>query len=241
MCASLAGLLFDFQKVAEAKKISIDDLKQYIMLCHPDEECRKEIHEAADIAQLFVVIRSRFCSFFNYSILAKIAEKFKLPECFKLIQTYEIEKENYRRKFENSALAKELQKENENFNSSSYQCTIVLRLRWSQVRPLTVLEFKEIIKAVFHNLGDFIHLLKVEPGSIIVTMCAPNEVQQSLIAQAEEKIKFLRGIGVNKLTIGSTVIIDSIEDTKEVDNMLFRYFNTLLCACNSCCVYISVH
>ena len=214
----LAGLVLDFQKVVEKASINIEDLKQYIILYHPDEQYRNELRKAKDIYEVFDVIRSKFCSLFNYSILLRIAEKFNLPDAFKVIQQYEAEEDNYRKLLSSSTLASELQRENELLHQNfSRTKKIVLRLqRWARPPAPTVAEFQEIIKDVFADLGDLLHLLKVEPGSIIVTMIAPERVIGALIALAKRSIAYLRDIGVTWLTIGDTLIINDIEDTEEV-------------------------
>ncbi|XP_019849065.1 PREDICTED: uncharacterized protein LOC109580417 isoform X2 [Amphimedon queenslandica] len=220
MRGKLAELVFDFQKVVEKSTVNIEDLKQYVILYHPDEQYRDELRKARDINAVFAVIRSKFCSLFNYTVLLRIAEKFNLPDGFEVIQRYEAEEENYRRILSSSALADELQKENELLHQNlSHTKAIILRLqRWSRPPALTVDEFHEVIKDIFADLGDLLHLLKVEAGSIIITMCAPERVTGTLIALAKRKIAYLKDIGVTWLTIGNTLIINDIEDTEELSH-----------------------
>ena len=214
MRGKLAGLVFDFQKVVEAAHINIDDLKQYIRLYDPDKECSEELRIASNVSEVFVVVRRKLCSLFNYSVLLRIAEKFNLVDGFKVIQSYEAEEENYRKILASSTLAEELKKENELLNcNSSTASTIILKLRWQSVKPLTVSEFEAIIKEVFSELYCFIHLLKVESGSIIVTMCAPEQVIAVLIKLAEMKTTYLKEKGVQYLAIADNIII---KDTAKV-------------------------
>lgn len=214
MRGKLAGLVFDFQKVVEAAHINIDDLKQYIRLYDPDKECSEELRIASNVSEVFVVVRRKLCSLFNYSVLLRIAEKFNLVDGLKVIQSYEAEEENYRKILASSTLAEELKKENELLNcNSSTASTIILKLRWQSVKPLTVSEFEAIIKEVFSELYCFIHLLKVESGSIIVTMCAPEQVIAVLIKLAETKTTYLKEKGVQYLAIADNIII---KDTAKV-------------------------
>lgn len=214
MRGKLAGLVFDFQKVVEAAHINIDDLKQYIRLYDPDKECSEELRIASNVSEVFVVVRRKLCSLFNYSVLLRIAEKFNLVDGLKVIQSYEAEEENYRKILASSTLAEELKKENELLNcNSSTASTIILKLRWQSVKPLTVSEFEAIIKEVFSELYCFIHLLKVESGSIIVTMCAPEQVIAVLIKLAEMKTTYLKEKGVQYLAIADNIII---KDTAKV-------------------------
>lgn len=214
MRGKLAGLVFDFQKVVEAAHINIDDLKQYIRLYNPDKECSEELRIASNVSEVFVVVRRKLCSLFNYSVLLRIAEKFNLVDGLKVIQSYEAEEENYRKILASSTLAEELKKENELLNcNSSTASTIILKLRWQSVKPLTVSEFEAIIKEVFSELYCFVHLLKVESGSIVVTMCAPEQVIAVLIKLAEMKTTYLKEKGVQYLAIADNIII---KDTAKV-------------------------
>ena len=210
----LGELVYDFKKKVEEANIDIKDLKDFISLYDPDEKCSSELQEARDISQVFFIVRTKFCSLFNYSILQKIAEKFNLEGGYKVIQKYEEAKENYRRLLTSSALAEELRKESK--FPPNIKGTIILRLKWSSVKQLTVSEFENIIKEVFSELTCYIHLLKVEPGSIIVTMCAPERVVGALIALAKKRIAYLKDIGVTWLVIGDDTIISNSEDTAEV-------------------------
>ena len=214
MRGKLAGLVFDFQKVVEAAHINIDDLKQYIRLYDPDKECSEELRIASNVSEVFVVVRRKLCSLFNYSVLLRIAEKFNLVDGLKVIQSYEAEEENYRKILASSTLAEELKKENELLNcNSSTASTIILKLRWQSVKPLTVSEFEAIIKEVFSELYCFVHLLKVESGSIVVTMCAPEQVIAVLIKLAEMKTTYLKEKGVQYLAIADNIVI---KDTAKV-------------------------
>uniref|UniRef100_A0A1X7SVR1 Uncharacterized protein n=1 Tax=Amphimedon queenslandica TaxID=400682 RepID=A0A1X7SVR1_AMPQE len=218
MRGKLAGLVQDFQKVVENNNVNIEELKQYIILYHPDEEYRDELRNAKDVNTVFTVIRSKFCSLFNYDVLLRIAERFKLPCGFKVIQEYEAEEENYRKLLSSSTLARELQRENELLHQNlSRTKRIVLKLqRWLRPPAPTVDEFHEIIKDVFADLGDLLHILKVEPGSIFITMSAPERVTGALIVLAKRKIGYLKDIGVTWLTIGDSLIISDIEDSKKL-------------------------
>ena len=185
----LAGLVQDFQKAVEAANIHIDDLKQYIMLYGHDKKCAEELKEAKNFSEIFVIVRDRLCSLFNHVVLLRIAEKFKIADGFKVIQAYEAEEDNYRRILTSSTLAEELRRETEQLrcHPSTAKSTIILKLRWSPVETPTVSDFECVIKEVFFELYSYIHVLKVEPGSIIVTMCAPEQVVGALTALAKKK------------------------------------------------------
>ncbi|XP_019863176.1 PREDICTED: uncharacterized protein LOC109592045 [Amphimedon queenslandica] len=227
MLGRLAGLVLDFQKVVEKANVNIEDLKQFVIVRYPDEQYRNELRKASDINEVFAIIRSKFCSLFNYSVLLRIAEKFNLPDGFKVIREYKVKEDDYHKILSSSSLASELQRENELLcQNLSHTKKIIIKLRgWSRPPAPTVAEFQEVIKNVFADLGDLLHILKVESGSIIVTMCTPERVTGALIALAKRKIAYLKDIGVSSLTIGDTLIINNIEDTEEVYSILNYYCN----------------
>ena len=212
----LAGLVHDFQKAVEAANINIDDLKQFIMLYGHDKECVEQLKEAKNLSEVFIRVRDRLCSLFNYVVLLRIAEKFNIADAFKIIQAYEVEEENYRRILTSSTLAEELRRETR-CHPPTAQNTIILKLRWSPpLETPTISDFESVIKEVFFELYSYIHLLKVEPGSIVVTMCAPERVVGALIALAKKRIVYLIDIGVTWLVIGDDTIISNSENTTEV-------------------------
>ena len=215
----LAGLVQDFQKAVEAANVNIDDLKQFIRLYGHDKECAEQLKEATNFSEVFAIVRDRLCSLFNYVVLLRIAEKFNIANAFKVIQAYEVEEENYRRILNSSKLAEELRRETKQLSChpSTAQNTIILKLRWSlPLETPTISDFESVIKEVFFELFSYIHLLKVEPGSIIVTMCAPEQMAGALTALAKKRIVYLKDSGVTWLVIGDDTIISNNEDTTEV-------------------------
>ena len=216
----LAGLVQDFQKAVEAANVNIDDLKQFIRLYGGhDKECVEQLKEAKNFSEVFAIVRDRLCSLFNYVVLLQIAEKFDIADAFKVIRSYEVEEENYRKILTSSTLAEELRRETKQLSChpSTAQNTIILKLRWSPpLETPTICDFESVIKEVFFELYSYIHLLKVEPGSIVVTMCASEQVVGALTALAKKRIAYLKDIGVTWLVIGDDTIISNNEDTTEV-------------------------
>ena len=217
MQGKLGRLFFGFHTAIEKASIKLEDLKTFIIYCRPYEEFKDELKNAKSVSDVLDIVRTKLCSLLNYSILVDIANEFKLNDALNVIQVYEFEEENYRKKLSGYQFATELQKENEYLSHHpTTKGTIVLRLRWSSVNPLTVSEFEKIIKEVFSDFYCYIHVLKVELGSIIVTMCVPERVIGALTALAKKRIAYLKDIGVTWLTIGDVIIINDIEDTAEV-------------------------
>ena len=217
MRGKLGRLFFGFHKAIKKANIKLKDLKTFIVYCRPHEDCEDELRNARNLLEVLHIVRTKLCSLVNYSILNDIANEFKLDDVVDVIIAYEFEEKNYRKKLSGYQFAKELQEESEFLSHHpTTKGTIVLRLNWSSVNPLTVSEFEKIIKEVFSDFFRYIHLLKVEPGSIIVTMCAPEQVVGALTALAKKRVAYLTDVGVTWLTIGDVIIINDIEDTAEV-------------------------
>ncbi|XP_019852753.1 PREDICTED: uncharacterized protein LOC109582478 [Amphimedon queenslandica] len=213
----LGDLVYDIKKKVEEAHININDVKDVIRYHDPDEKCSIQLQEARDMSQVFFIVRTQLCSLCNCSILQKLAKRFNLQDGERIIQEYEFAKENYRRLLTSSSFADELRKESQ-FPSNA-KGIIVLKLKWPSVKSLTVLEFENIIKEVFSELYCYMHLLKVEPGSIIATLCAPEKVTGALVALAKRSIVYLNDIRVTWLKIGETSVIDDIDDTEKLSQV----------------------
>ena len=214
MQGKLGALVLDVQDVAESANISIDKLRQLLILSYPFEEFKEEIRRAQNLTDVFVAVR-KLCSPVNLSVLVAIVDRFKLSDALTAIKTYEVEEQNYRKKLLSTRFAQELQKEVElTGRNPTVKSTITLHLNWSSPENFTVKEFEKIVKDVFSDLSQYIHVIKVEAGSIIVTMCAPELVIEALTAMAKTRLPYLFDIGVILLQFGDKVILDKRE--KEV-------------------------
>ena len=211
MQGKLGTLFFKFQQAIEKANVSLKDLKQFVIYCRPfiDKDCKEEIRNAENIPKLLEIVRAKLCSLVNYTILNAIAENFKLDEAQELIQAYREQEEKYRKRLNDSAFAAELQKENDLLKHQKRESNIILKLRRPQ--PPTISEFENVLIEVFHKLYEYIHICKVDPGSIIVRMWAPEQVIKALITMAKDKETYLRDFGATKLTIGETIIFDDDE------------------------------
>ena len=229
MQGKLGKLFFGFHTTIKKAEIKLEDLKAFIIYCRPHEECKDELKNAESILELLDVVRTKLCSLLNYSVLVDIANGFKLIDALDVIHTYEMEEENYRKKLSGYKFAEELKEENEFLSHNpTTKSTIILRLKWSSANSLRVSEFESTIKDVFSELYAYIHILKVESGSIIVTMYAPERVVGALIALAKNKVMYLKNIGATWFTIGDVVIINEIEDTTEVIHLSYNYYVVIM-------------
>ena len=214
MQGKLGALVLDIQKVATSAGVDVDELKQLLILSYPFEEFKEEIRRAHDLTDVFVAVR-KLCSPVNLSVLVAIVDRFKLSDALTAIKAYEFEEEIYRKKLLSTTFAQELQKEVElTGHNPTVKCTVTLHLNWSSPESFTVKEFEKIVKDVFSDLSQYIHIIKVEAGSIIVSMFAPESVMGALSVMSKTRLLHLLDIGVILLQIGDEVILD--EQVKKV-------------------------
>lgn len=217
MQGKLGSLIFRFQQILElaVPEVKLDSVKQFIVYVRRpfiNPELIMKIQRASSFFDLFQIVRIELCSLVNYSILTEIANEFKLTEAFTLLEKYEIEEKNYRNLLYGSEFAKKLEEENEFLSHCpTTENTIVLKLKWASVTPLTITEFERIVKELFLTLFPYIHVYKVQRGSIIVTMCVPETIINVLSVMAKNKVHLLEKIGATGLTIGGTIILTENE------------------------------
>ena len=218
MQGKLGALVLKVKKIAESANINIDTLKQLLLLSYPFEELGKEIRSARNLAEVFVAVR-KLCSPVNLNVLEHIAGHFTLSDVLTAIKEYEFEEKIYRKKLLSSTFAQELKKEVElTGRNPTLKNTITLRLNWASPESFTVKEFEKIVKDVFSDLSRYFYIIKVEAGSIIVTMCAPESEMGKLVVLAKTKLQYLLKIGAILLKIGDEVILD--ERVKEVHKIM---------------------
>ena len=227
MQGKLGALVLKVQEIAESANINIDRLKQLLILSYPYEELGKEIKRARNLADVFNAVR-KLCSPVNLSVLVAIVDHFKLSDALTAITAYEIEEQIYRKKLLSSTFAQELKKEVElTGRDSTLKNTITLHLNWSSPESFTVREFEKIVRDVFSDLSRYFYIIKVEAGSIIVTMCVPESEIEKLIVLAKTKLQYLLNIGAIFLKIGNEVILD--ERVEEVHKNMIQLTCISLC------------
>ena len=224
MQGKLGALVLEIQKSIVSAGVDVDELKQLLTLSYPFEEFKQEIRRAQDVTDVFVAVR-KLCSPVNLSILIAIVDHFKLSDALTAIKAYETEEQLYRKKLLSSTFAQDLRKEAElSGRNSTVKNTIILHLNWSSPQSFTIKEFENIVKDVFSDLFQYIHIIKVEAGSIIVTMYAPELVMRALIVMAKTKLQYLFDIGITLLQIGDEIILELRENEVAIKTLMFYMY-----------------
>ena len=224
MQGKLGALVLEIQKSIVSAGVDVDELKQLLILSYPFEEFKQEIRRAQDVTDVFVAVR-KLCSPVNLSVLIAIVDHFKLSDALTAIKAYETEEQLYRKKLLSSTFAQDLRKEAElSGRNSTVKNTIILHLNWSSPQSFTIKEFENIVKDVFSDLFQYIHIIKVEAGSIIVTMYAPELVMRALIVMAKTKLQYLFDIGITLLQIGDEIILELRENEVAIKTLMFYMY-----------------
>ena len=221
MQGKLGSLVLNIQKIVESAHIDINELKQLLILSY---QFKTNFQRAKNFSNVFVVVR-RLCSPLNIEVLMLIADHFRLSDAIRAIRVYEFHKQNYRKKLLSTAFAQELKREVELMNRHPTQeCTIFLKLKWSRAKRSTVKEFEIVVKNVFLDYSQYIHLRKVDEGCIFVTMCAPIALIGALVKVAKTRLSYLLDIGVIMLQIGNEIILDK-RDKKVYSKVLLSTYS----------------
>ena len=209
MQGKLGSLVLNVQKIVELAGINIDCLKQLLILSYPFEE--EELQNAKDLSSVFIAIR-KLCSPVNIEVLIHIVDHFKLSDALIAIQQYQTDEQNYRKKLLSATFAKELENEAELLiRNPTPECTIALKLKWSSNDNFTVKEFERVVKNLFLEYSQYIHICNVGTGCIFVSMCAPKVLMENLVKMAKTRLPYLHNAGVILLQIGDIVILEKKE------------------------------
>ena len=207
MEGKLGSLVLKIQKIVELAGITVDEVKQ-LLTSYPFEYL-EEIKKADNLTDIFVSVR-KLCSPVNKEVIIFMTNHFKLSNALIAIQMYDYKEQNYRKKLLSTTFAEELKEEAKLIGRNPIpDCTIALKLKWPSIENCTVKEFEKIIKNLFLDYSQYIHLFKVDDGGcIFVTMCAPKPLMAALVKIAKTKLPYLLDIGVILLQIGDEVILN---------------------------------
>lgn len=216
MLGKLGSLVLKIQDIVEGAHIDINKLKQLLILSY--QQFESTIQEAKTLSRVFVIVR-KFCSPVNVEVLILIGDHFYLSDVIKVIQQYQVEEQNYRKKLLSTAFAKDFMMEAALIDRHPVpDSTITLKLKSPRAEDSTVKEFEIVVNNVFSDFSLCIHVYKVGKGCIFVTMCGPKPVMGTLVNIARTRLPYLNGIGVILLKIGHEIILDKRDN--EVHNEL---------------------
>ena len=173
-----------------------------------------ELAKINDIDDLLRQIRPHFC-LFNTVILKDIVEEFVGKPLKKQLEKYECELEKFTKIAEISLLEKVKFLDQ---SSSADMPQVIFKLTgfWPSV---TIERFQRFVDHVFEANSSALTHIRVKQGCICVTWYARKSAIASLAARAQEKVLFMRHVGVMSLSVGDTVILEQ-EETEEEETDL---------------------
>ena len=204
-------VVIDFEKSLEEKRVSLKELKRFLDI---RLDLGGELSQVAGIDDLLQHIRLHF-SLFNTVILKEIVEKFVGEPLKQQIEKYECELEKFTETAELSLL-KQVEFLDQSSSADMPQVIFKLTGFWPSV---TIKRFQRFVDHVFEANSSALTHIRVKQGCICVTWYARKSAIASLAARAQEKVLFMRHVGVLSLSVGDTVILEQ-EETEEEETDL---------------------
>ena len=100
--------------------------------------------------------------------------------------------------------------------------TVTLRLVGGWLKK-SITDLHLLLKELFREKSSVLSLLKILPGSVIVTFLAPQREADSLIMFAREKVSFMLQVGLCEVQVGDTVITST-----QIETSNFSFESSLL-------------
>ena len=202
-----ASLFTNLKMSLMGEKVSLKELESFLDI---RLDLDGELSQVANIDALLQQIRPHFC-LFNIVILKDIIEKFIGNPLKQQLEEYESKLEKFT---ETATLF--LLKGVEFLSQSTDMPKVIFKLTgfWPNV---TIKRFQRFVDHVFKVNSSALTHIRVEQGCICVTWYAHKSAIPSLVAQAQEKVLFMRYVGVLSLSVGDTVILEQEEESEETD------------------------
>ena len=173
-----------------------------------------ELAKINDIDDLLQQIRPHFC-LFNTVILKDIVEEFVGEPLKTQLEKYRCELEKFN-KIAKISLLEKVKFLDQSSSADMPQVIFKLTGFWPSV---TIKRFQRFVDHVFEANSSALTHIRVKQGCICVTWYARKSAIASLAARAQEKVLFMRHVGVLSLSVGDTVILEQ-EETEEEETDL---------------------
>ena len=206
-----AVIVKNLEVLLKRKKISLMEMGRFLDI---RLDLDGELAKINDIDDFLRQIRPHFC-LFNTVILKDIVEEFVGKPLKKQLEKYECELEKFTKIAEISLLEKVKFLDQ---SSSADMPQVIFKLTgfWPSV---TIKRFQRFVDHVFEANSSALTHIRVKQGCICVTWYARKSAIASLAARAQEKVLFMRHVGVLSLSVGDTVILEQ-EETEEEETDL---------------------
>ena len=191
----------------EGRHVSLNELEEFLDI---RLDLDGELSQVTTIRELLKKIRPHFC-LFNTVILKDIVEKFVGKPLKQQLENYECEMEEFAETAKISLL-KEVEFVNQYSSADMPRVIFKLTGFWPSV---TIKRFQRFVDNIFEANSSALTHIRVKQGCICVTWYARKSAIPSLAARAQEKVLFMRHVGVLSLSVGDTVILEQEETVEE--------------------------
>ena len=206
---AFAIIVKDLKKALEGMDTPLKDLHRFL---EARLEQSGEYMQATDIDEVFQQISPHYC-FLNITLLEDITATFVGEPLKRQLEEYEKQLEEFTSSTKITVL-KVIQSQRPPHNAEGMS-HVVLKLKgfWLSV---TIKRFQKFVSQIFGAKSDALTHIRVEDGCICISWLTRESAIPSLVALAQQKVEFMRHVGVLRLTVGDiTVLKKEGEDDQE--------------------------
>ena len=201
-----ADVVYNLRISLKEKQVPLAELQQYLEIRLEEDG---QLAQSTSVDQLFHLISPHYC-FLNTVILKDVIDKFVGEPLKQQLEKYESHLDEFTESAELSLL-KEVQSHCPSYVDMP-QVVFKLTGFWPSV---TIKHFKRFIDQIFGAESSALTHIHVKDGCICVSWFTRKSVLPLLITLARQKVEFMRHVGVLRLGIGDTVILDQEGVDKE--------------------------
>ena len=181
--------------------VPVTALKEYLSKHFPDLDF--PLQEVITIDNVIETVRNQ-SSLTDLAYVKVISKHFELQEMKQRIDEYCRMLDSFCR----CTLDKHSYIQSFRVDSSCYILSsdkIVFKLEWEADKK-TLKDVRDVLRMSFGDLTDWVQIVAIEDGSVVVVCCAPRYLMEELVRLASESVHMLAEMGVVKLTVGGTEV-----------------------------------
>ena len=210
--SEFAAVVTNLKMSLEEKQVSLKKLGRFLDT-RLDLDGESMLSHFVSIDDIFQQIKPHFC-LFNTVILKDIVENFVGDPLKEQLQEYKSKVEKFT-ETTTMSLLKKVEFLDQSSSADMPQVIFKLTGFWPSV---TIRRFQRFVDHVFEANSSALTHIRVKQGCICVTWYARKSAIASLAARAQEKVLFMRHVGVLSLSVGDTVILEQ-EETEEEETV----------------------
>ena len=170
-------------------------------------------NEVASVKELFDHLNPYFL---DYTLLEKIV-KFLLERDHSVVSKlndYIRELEEFKSSITLKQFMESIETAQQPLTETPRMCSVTLKLVGGWLEK-TIDDLEKLLKVLFQKKTSVLSLLRISPGSVIITYLIPLSEVDGLIMVAQEHVPFVLQVGVCELMIGDTVVTSTQSDISD--------------------------